>query len=80
MSLLRRLFKDPLYVLKKTHVQHFVGFIEDQSFEVSQVEGATPNMVHDSAGGANNNVLTISKLPKLGAVVLAAIDREGSNA
>ena len=70
------MLKDVLHVVQESHVEHFVGFVEDQAFEFAQVERAAFDVVDDSAGRSDNDFDAAFELSELSGVVAAAVDRQ----
>lgn len=44
LTLGRSMIQDPLDIVDKAHFQHFIGFIQHQSLEAVELEGATAHM------------------------------------
>ncbi len=56
-------FEDFANVIDKTHVAHFVGFIENEEVEGVEPQGAAFEVVHDATG-----VPTTTSTPRLSAL------------
>ncbi len=68
--------QDRLDVLGEAHVEHLVGLVEHQEAQLGQVERALLEVVHDPAGGADDDVDAAAQRAQLDAVALAAVDRQ----
>ncbi len=56
LALPGHLQKDGLDVLNKTHVEHFVGLVQNHGGHFSQVNGAAADVVQKAARGPHNNL------------------------
>ena len=56
LALLRQQREDLLDVADEAHVEHVVGFVEDQDLDARQIEGALADMVEQAARGGNQDV------------------------
>ena len=52
----RRVGQDPLDVLDEAHAQHLVGLVEHDGLDAREVERAAPQVVHDAARRADDDV------------------------
>ena len=52
----RDLSHDGFYVFDKAHAQHFVGFIQHQTAQVREVQGAALQVVQQAAWGTHNDL------------------------
>ena len=68
--------EDRLDVLGEAHVEHLVGLVEHEEPQAAEVEGALLEVVHDPAGGADDDVDAAAQRRQLDAVPLAAVDRQ----
>ncbi|MCY1403226.1 hypothetical protein D9M71_183960 [compost metagenome] len=59
LALGRQLGEDLLHVVDEAHVEHAVGFVEDQDFHVGQVDAALADEVEQAAGARDQNVDTL---------------------
>ena len=75
LALLRHLAQNELDVVAEAHVEHFVGFIENDFGGVLQLQGATLDVVHDAAGCTDNNLNTTLQGAELTVVGAAAVNR-----
>ena len=71
-----RVGEDRLDVLGEAHLQHLVGLVEHQEPQLGEVEGALLQVVHDPAGGADDDLDAAAQGAQLDAVGLAAVDRQ----
>ena len=56
LALGRQLGEDLLHVMNKAHVEHAVGFVEDEDFHMRQVDGALVGQVEQAAGAGHQYV------------------------
>ncbi len=61
-------------VLGEAHVEHAVGFVEDQGFELRQVEAVGPDVIEQAARGGDDDVDRAGHPAKLLAIRHAADD------
>ena len=71
---LRAFFHEAADVGQKTHVQHAIGFIENEEFHFVQFDGALFEMVEESSGRGGDDVRAGAEFIILLAVTDAAID------
>ena len=76
LPLLRRLLENRGDVVAETHVEHPVGFVEDDHFERAQAQGAPFEVVHDASGSARDDLRPVFQTAELGAVGGAPVNRE----
>ena len=69
-------YEDGFDVFEEAHVEHFVGFVEDDVFDVVELEGAASKVVEDAARGADNDVDAALEGVELALDWLAAVDGE----
>mmetsp|Transcript_10182 Transcript_10182/g.28571 ORF Transcript_10182/g.28571 Transcript_10182/m.28571 type:complete len:427 (-) Transcript_10182:880-2160(-) len=50
--------KDDLHILGESHIEHFIRLIEDGNLTFGKVEVAPIEVVHNSTGGANEDIQT----------------------
>ena len=72
----RDLLQDPLDVLDEAHVEHLVGFVEDEEADVVELQRAAAHVVHDPAGRADDDLDAALQPAELPLVRLAAVDRQ----
>ena len=72
--------EDALDVFLEAHVQHLVGFVEDQESQVGDVQRALLQVVDDAARGAHDDLGAAAQAGELDAVGLAAVDRQHGDA
>ena len=72
--------EDVLDVVAEAHVQHDVGLVEDEHLELVEAQGAALHVVHDAAGGADDNLRALAEADELAVVGLAAVDGQGVDA
>ena len=76
LSRIGRVLEDPLHVFDEAHAQHLVRFVEDHRTKCVELERASPQMVHDAAGRADDHLRATAQLLELNTHALAAIDRK----
>jgi hypothetical protein len=54
-----------LEILAEAHVEHLVGFVEDDGLECREVERAAFEMVAQAPGGADDDVRAVAELAAL---------------
>ena len=69
----RDLSHDGFYVFDKAHAQHFVGFIQHQTAQVREVQGAAFQVVQQAAWGTHNDLRALAQSAQLHVVTLAAV-------
>ena len=52
--------------MDKTHIQHSVGFVQHQDFDLGQIYRALPGMVQQAAGGGDEDIHATPQLADLG--------------
>lgn len=67
-------FDDALDGGEETHVEHAVGFVEDEAFEIAEVAVALAHEVDETAGGGDDDVGSVAQGLDLGAFADAAED------
>lgn len=72
--------EDRLDVFGEAHLEHLVGLVENQVLQLGEVEGALLEVVHDAAGGADDDVHAATQCGELNAVSLAAVDGQHMHA
>ena len=72
--------EDDFDVVAEAHVEHDVGFVEDDHFDVFEAKGAAAHVVHDAAGGANDDLDALFEAHELALVGLASVDGHGVDA
>ena len=55
-SFARQLGDDPLDVRDESHVEHSVGFVDHQHFDLREVEAAAARIIDDPPGGSDDDV------------------------
>jgi hypothetical protein len=73
-ALIAALLHDRLDILDEAHVEHLVGLVEDEEFDMGEVEGAAAQVVEDAAGGADHDVDASAQAPELLAHRGSAVD------
>ena len=76
LAAFRRVFENPFHIVDKAHAQHFVGFVEHQRGQVLQRQAFAFEVIHDPAGGADDDMRTARELAQLHHHALAAIHRQ----
>ncbi|MNS67590.1 hypothetical protein D3C72_1008450 [compost metagenome] len=69
--------QDLLHVVDEAHVQHAVGFVQDQHLDLAQVEHALLLQVEQAAGGGHEDVDALLELADLRVHAHAAEDHGG---
>ena len=77
LVLLHHAFHDKVNVFDKTHFEHFVSFVQDDGFDVRQIEAVVPDEVDQAAGRGNENMYAVFDFCFLDVHVKTAVDREG---
>ena len=80
LALLRHLAQNELDVVAEAHVEHFVGFVQNDFSGVFQLQSATLDVVHDAAGGTNHNLNPTLQGAELTVVGAAAVNRHDHQA
>ena len=70
---------DEVDVIDKAHVQHFIGFVEDDGRNVAQVDGAALHVVDETARGGNDDLRAFPQAAQLAFHILTAVNRQGLN-
>ena len=65
---------DKVDVIDKAHVQHFIGFVEDDGRNVAQVDGAALHVVDEAARGGDDDLRAFSQAAQLAFHILTAVD------
>jgi hypothetical protein len=58
LAFFRQYRKDASDVTDKAHVEHAVGFVEHQNFDVREVDAALLDMIQQATGGSDQYVHT----------------------
>ena len=66
--------EDRLDVVREAHLEHLVGLVEDEEAQLTQVERALLEVVHDPARRADDDVHAAAQRAELHAVGLPAVD------
>ena len=67
---------DVANVVDKAHVEHAVGFVDDDDLNIAQADKAAAHIVHHAAGGPHQDVDGTLQLSGLFLPVHSAIDRD----
>jgi len=70
---------DKVDVIDKAHVQHFIGFVEDDGRNVAQVDSAALHVVDEAARGGDDDLRALAQAAQLAFHILTAVDRQGLN-
>ena len=76
LLLLRGVGENRLDVLCEAHLEHLVGLVEHEVLDLRQVERTALEVIHDAAGGADDDVHAATQRGELLTVGLAAVDGE----
>ena len=68
--------ENALDIFGETHLQHLVGFVEDEVVQMREIQGATFEVIDDAARCADHDVRSAPQAGQLHGVGLAAIDRQ----
>ena len=79
LAICRQGVNDFLDVPDKAHIEHSVGLVENEDFDVPQVDGSSIHMVKKSSWCSNNDVNASMKSSKLPIDVYAAVNGKCSN-
>ena len=77
LARVRRSGHDDVDVIDEAHVQHFVGFVEDDSRNVTQIDGAAFHMVDEAARRSDDDMRAFAQAAQLAFHILATVDRQG---
>jgi hypothetical protein len=55
-------FEDDLDVLRESHVQHLICFVQVDDVALMQIEVATFKVVYDASRSSNNDVSSLAKI------------------
>ena len=69
--------EDLLDVVAEAHVEHLVGFIEDDGLDAAQLQRLAVDVVDDAARGADDDVGAGAQSGELALVALSAVDGQG---
>ena len=75
-----RLFEHGADVVEEAHVEHAVGFVEDDHLDLVELEGAALEVIHDAAGRADDDLRAVPQAAQLAVVGLAAVDGDFADA
>ena len=70
----RHLAQDRIHGIGKAHGQHLVGFIQHHGGDAFQRQRAAIEVIHDAAGGADDDVSAATQRIELRCIALAAVD------
>ena len=74
----RATINDPLHVGQETHVQHPVGFVEDQEFDVIELAAALLHVIEQPARRGDDDIHALAQRFFLRAVTDATVDDHGA--
>ena len=80
LPLLGRLVQYRFDVFDKTHVEHFVGFVEHEIAHAAQLEAAAPDVIEQPPGRADDDLHAALERGELPLDRLAAVDRKHGDA
>ena len=80
LAVFRAASDDAADIGEETHVEHAVDFIEDEDFDVAEVDGALLHVVEETTGGGNDDIDAFLEAVFLSAVTDAAMDEEALEA
>src|SRR5680860_2605 len=72
--------QDAFDVFLETHLEHLIGLVEHEVFELAEVQSALVEVVDDPTWRPDDDLRTALQPRQLGAVILAAIDGEDIDA
>jgi hypothetical protein len=70
----RRLVEDGLEVFGEAHVEHLVGFVQDDDLDTGKPQALAPDVIEGAAGGGHHHIDTTLQLTQLGLHGGAAVD------
>ena len=76
MSGRRQRLENGVEILGESHVEHFVGFVENHHLDIAQFECFFADVVKRAARGRHDDVSSASQGVDLSADGLAAVDRD----
>ena len=76
LPLLRRVFEDGFDVIAETHVEHDVGFVEDDQLHGFEPQRPAPHVIHDAARRADDDLRALLETVELALVGLPAVNRQ----
>ncbi len=65
LPFLRRLSEDPFHIFNESHLQHLIGFVEHDGFEVLQVQSSATHVVHNTARRTNHHMHATVQIAQL---------------
>ena len=68
---------DEVDVFDKAHVQHFVGFVEDDRRNMAQADGAALHVVDEAARRGDDDLRRFAQAAQLPFHILTAVNRQG---
>ena len=71
-----RFGQNRLNIIDKAHAQHLIGFIQNQPFDVAEVQTATTQMIEHTTRGTHNNLSTALQTAQLATNVCTTVDRQ----
>ena len=74
LAFLRNLCQHRFDVLAEAHVQHFIGFVQHDRFQVVQLQGTAAEVVKDTSGSADHQIGTVFQLVDLAFHAGTAVD------
>ncbi len=80
LDLLRARVEDRVDVFLKAHVEHFIGFVEDDPVQFVEADRLAAHVVHDAARRADDDLGLLLEREDLAVDRLAAVDREDAHA
>ena len=67
-------------IINKAHIQHFVGLVQYQEFDMVQTDSAAVDMVNQASRSADNNLHIVAQRTNLAFNRLAAVNRQRTHA
>ncbi len=60
-----RVRQNPFDIFLKTHIQHFVGFVENDHFQIGNINRFAANMIHNASRRADDDLHAASQMADL---------------
>ena len=67
---------DPVDIIDKSHSQHFIRFVEDDTAQRLQIDGFPTHVVHHPPRGSHDDMNAMLELTQLNPEILASVNRD----
>ena len=74
LSFIRSLLKNPLYVINKSHPQHFICFIQNKCSEITKFQSAAAHVIHNASWSTNYYMCSTLQAPYLSTIFLTSVN------